>query len=356
MKLPIQLFKTKPIELKRPLISNQILPSFTLPTTLMMFISLIFISLVALTSKVNAADAVWPSKTSYRYATIKGKQIFYREAGEQHKQTIVLLHGYPSSSHTYRELIPLLSGRYHVIAPDYLGSGYSERPDPAEQKYTFDLLAEYVNGLLEHLKVERYSLYIQDFGAPVGFRMLLNNPDKLETLIVQNGNAYLAGLTLSRQAFFKQANQDKSQDQLDKLYSFTGEQAIINKQYLRDVPNNSAIMNPDSWTHDLHFLQTKKDRFIQVQLLQDYYNNLLDYPKWQTYLRQYQPPTLIIWGEKDPAFIAAGAQAYLKDVPNAELHLLDSGHFTVEEKPVEVAKYIVNFMTQLPADNTLAAE
>ncbi|GAC17888.1 alpha/beta fold hydrolase [Paraglaciecola arctica] len=344
MKLPILLFKAKPIESILPLISNQVLRSLSLLTTLVMFISIIFVFLVTLTSKVNAADAAWPSKTSYRYAAIQGKQIFYREAGEQHKQTIVLLHGYPSSSHTYRELIPLLSGRYHVIAPDYLGSGYSERPDPAEQKYTFDLLAKYVNGLLENLKVERYSLYIQDFGAPVGFRMLLNNPDKLDRLIVQNGNAYLAGLTPSRQAFFKQANQDRSQAQLDKLYSFTGEQAIINKQYLRDVPNNTAIMNPDSWTHDLHFLQTKKDRLIQVQLVQDYYNNLLDYPKWQAYLRKYQPPTLIVWGNKDPAFIAAGAQAYLKDVPKAELHLLDSGHFTVEEKPVKVAKYIVNFM------------
>lgn len=344
MNLLIQLFKTQSIKSNSPLISNQILPYFSLRTALAMLISLIFITLVTLTPKVNAADAAWPSKTAYRYASIQGKQLFYREAGEHHKQTIVLLHGYPSSSHTYRELIPLLSGRYHVIAPDYLGSGYSERPDPAEQKYSFDLLAEYVNGLLEHLKVERYSLYIQDFGAPVGFRMLLNHPDKLEKLIVQNGNAYLAGLTPARQAFFKQANQDKSQAQLDKLYSFTGEQAIINKQYLRDVPNNTATMNPDSWTHDLHFLETKKDRLIQVQLLQDYYNNLLDYPKWQAYLRKYQPPTLIVWGKKDLAFIAAGAQAYLKDVPNAELHLLDSGHFTVEEKPVEVAKFIVNFM------------
>jgi len=289
-------------------------------------------------------SAVWPAKTSYRYATVEGKRIFYREAGEQHKQTIVLLHGYPSSSHTYRELIPLLSGRYHVIAPDYLGSGYSDRPDPSQQKYTFDILAHHVEGLLNTLNVEKYSLYIQDFGAPVGFRMLLNNPEKLEALIVQNGNAYLEGLTPPRQAFFKKANQDKSLEQADKIYSFTSEAAIINKQYLRDVPDNIEIMNPDSWTHDLHFLQTEKDRNIQVQLLQDYYNNLLDYPKWQAYLRKHQPPTLIVWGKKDPAFIAAGAEAYLKDVPNAELHLLDSGHFSVEEKSVEIAQYIVNFM------------
>jgi len=300
----------------------------------------------ALSETESGVNAVWPSKTSYRYLTVDGKRIFYREAGEQHKQTIVLLHGYPSSSHTYRELIPLLSGRYHVIAPDYLGSGYSEKPDPAKHPYTFDILAKNVNGLLTQLNIEKYSLYIQDFGAPVGYRMLLNNPNKLEALIVQNGNAYLEGLTEARQLFFKQANQDKSPAHSDKIYSFTSEQAIINKQYLRDVQGNIEIMSPDSWTHDLHFLQTKKDRLIQVQLLQDYYNNLLDYPKWQAYLRQKKPPTLIVWGKKDPAFIAAGATAYLKDVPNAEVHLLDSGHFSVEEKSVEIAQYIVKFMTK----------
>ncbi|MEL0639320.1 alpha/beta hydrolase [Pseudoalteromonas aliena] len=321
------------------------------PADLLSFIAFIFISVTFASVKVYATDAVWPSKTVYKYASVEGKKIFYREAGTQHKQTIVLLHGYPSSSHSYRELIPLLSGRYHVIAPDYLGSGYSDRPNPADQKYTFELLARYVEGLLITLKVNRYTLYIQDFGAPVGFRMLLNNPDKLDALIVQNGNAYLEGLTSARQAFFKNANEDKSQTQQDKLYSFTSEQAIINKQYLRDVQKNTDVMNPDSWTHDSHFLQTRADRLIQVQLLQDYYNNLLDYPNWQAYLRQNQPPTLIVWGKNDPAFIAAGAKAYLKDVPNAELHLLDSGHFSVEEKPVEIAKHIVDFMDKLTNTN-----
>jgi len=318
---------------------------------IVLFIVFLLVSMPALTAKVYAADAVWPSKTTYKYANVNGKKIFYREAGKQHTQTIVLLHGYPSSSHSYRELIPLLSGRYHVIAPDYLGSGYSDKPTPDKQKYTFDLLAKYVDELLDTLDINSYSLYIQDFGAPVGFRMLLNNPNKLEALIVQNGNAYLEGLTPARQTFFKTANQDKSKAQQAKLYSFTSEQAIINKQYLRDVQNNTQIMNPDSWTHDLHFLQTKTDRLIQVQLLQDYYNNLLDYPKWQAYLREHQPPTLIVWGKNDPAFIAAGAKAYLKDVPNAELHLLDSGHFSVEEKPVEIAKYIVDFMDKLALKN-----
>jgi len=317
------------------------------PAYITSFLTFLLVFTVTLSVKVYATDAIWPSKTTYKYANVEGEKIFYREAGMQHKQTIVLLHGYPSSSHSYRELIPLLSGRYHVIAPDYLGSGYSARPDPNKHPYTFDLLAKYVKGLLNQLKINHYTLYIQDFGAPVGFRMLLNNSHKLDALIVQNGNVYLAGLTPARQAFFKSANQDKSPKQQAKLYSFTSEQAIVKKQYLRDVQHNTQIMNPDSWTHDLHFLQTKTDRLIQVQLLQDYYNNLLDYPKWQAYLREHQPPTLIVWGKNDPAFIAAGAKAYLKDLPHAELNLLDSGHFTVEEKPVEVAKYIVNFMNKL---------
>ncbi len=306
-----------------------------------------FISLPSFASTAETEVAVWPAKTSYRFATVEGKRIFYREAGEQHKQTIVLLHGYPSSSHSYRELIPLLSGRYHVIAPDYLGSGYSERPDPAIQRYTFNLLAEHVSGLLDTLNITRFTLYIQDFGAPVGFRMLLNNSYHLEALIVQNGNAYLDGLTPARQTFFKAANKDHSRQKLEQLYTFTGEQAIVNNQYLRDVQAAPEKMNPDSWSHDLHFLHSEKDRLIQVQLLQDYYNNVLDYPLWQAYLRKYQPPTLIVWGKKDPAFIAAGAQAYLRDVLNAELNLLDAGHFAVEEKPVEIAKYITHFMQQL---------
>lgn len=350
MKLRMNAFINQLIESKPVFILNS-LGCLAFTARLMAFISLLLMTMITVAPIANAADAVWPSKTSYRYATVEGKRLFYREAGEQHKQTIVLLHGYPSSSHTYRELIPLLSGRYHIIAPDNLGSGYSDHPDTSEQRYTFNLLAEYIDGLLNHLQIERYSLYIQDFGAPVGFRMLLKNPDKLDALIVQNGNAYLEGLTLARQAFFKNAHEDRSQAQLEALYSFTSEQAIVNKQYLRDVPNNTHIMNPDSWTHDLHFLQTEKERLIQVQLLQDYYNNLLDYPKWQAYLRKYQPPTLIVWGKNDPAFIAAGAEAYLEDVPEAELHLLDSGHFTVEEKPVEVAKYIVDFMGKLEVEN-----
>ncbi|MFO1519052.1 MAG: alpha/beta hydrolase [bacterium] len=310
--------------------------------------SVVFAFLSIVSTSVFSQEAAWPAKAVYRYREILGKRIFYREAGDLSKPTILLLHGYPSSSHTYRELIPLLSGRYHVIAPDNLGSGYSDHPDPEKQTYTFDLLADYVVGLIQALEIKHYVLYMQDFGAPVGYRVAMKAPQKVRGLIVQNANAYLDGLTETRRAFFKSAHDDRSAEGVAKLYGFVSRDSIIQRQYLRDVKGKEEIMNPDSWTHDLSFLQTDKDREIQVQLFQDYYNNLLAYPKWQAFLRKHHPPTLIVWGKNDPAFIAAGAEAYRRDLPKAELHLIDAGHFAVEERPVEIAKYIVDFMERLP--------
>lgn len=295
----------------------------------------------------QAQEAVWPAKTHFHHRTIKGSRIFYREAGDPAKPTILLLHGYPASSHSYRELIPLLSGRYHVVAPDNLGSGYSDRPDPDQAVYTFDRLADHVEGLVNALGIDRYVLYMQDFGAPVGYRVMLRQPEKLRGLIVQNANAYMDGLTEQRRAFFKSAHDDRSEERIRQVYDYVSREAIVSRQYLRDVKGREEIMSPDSWTHDLAFLQTEKDRKIQVQLFQDYYNNLLAYPKWQAFLREHRPPTLITWGKNDPAFIEPGARAYLRDLPDAELHLLDAGHFAVEEKPVEIAKSIVNFMDRL---------
>lgn len=298
-------------------------------------------------SNVFAQDAVWPAKTQYKYQDVDGKRIFYREAGDAKMPTIVLLHGFPSTSHTYRELIPLLSGRFHVIAPDYLGSGHSAKPDPDEVTYTFDLLAKYVAGLLRALGDKPYVMYMQDFGAPVGYRVLMARPELVRGLIVQNANAYLDGLTAPRQAFFRNAHEDRSKDNVERLFDFVGTEAIIHRQYLRDVKGREHIMSPDTWSHDLSFLQSGKDKKIQVQLFQDYYKNLLAYPQWQSFLRLKQYPTLIVWGKNDPAFIAAGATAYLRDVPTAEIHLLDAGHFAVEEMPVEIAKRVVRFVGAL---------
>ncbi len=304
-----------------------------------------WLALLALGANAMADEFNLPPKTYYRTAEIIGHKIFYREAGDPAKPTIVLLHGYPSSSHSYRELIPMLSRDYHVIAPDNLGSGYSDHPDPDAYAYTFDKLADHVEGLLQALKIAKYTLYMQDFGAPVGFRVLMRNPDAVEAIITQNANAYLDGLTPLRQAFFRKAHEDHSDAEVASLFDRSGPDSVINKQYLRDVPPAKRdIMSPDSWTHDLNFLRTEKDRKIQVQLFQDYQTNIDSYPAWQALMRERQFPALIVWGRNDPAFIAPGAEAYLRDLPKAELHLIDAGHFAVEEQAPLVAAYILKFM------------
>lgn len=289
----------------------------------------------------------WPDKTAYRYAEVQGRRIFYREAGARDRPVLLLLHGFPSSSHTYRELIPLLSGRYRVIAPDYLGSGFSDRP--ADLSYTFDLLASHVTGLVDALGLGHYVIYMQDFGAPVGYRVALAHPERVRGLIIQNANAYLDGLTEPRREFFRRAHDDRSEENVSALQAFVSPEAIRDRQYLRDVPGERQTrMSPDTWTHDNALMPTPADRAIQVQLFQDYQSNIDAYPTWQAYLRQHRPPTLIVWGERDPAFVAAGANAYLRDLPDAELHLLDAGHFALEELPVPIARHIVSFMERLP--------
>ncbi|HEY6881685.1 MAG TPA: alpha/beta fold hydrolase [Polyangiales bacterium] len=298
---------------------------------------------------ISPPAATWPEKTYYRTVQVLGHSIFYREAGDPARPTLLLLHGFPASSHSYRELIPLLSGRFHVVAPDYLGSGFSDHPH--DVTYDFELLAKHVVAFTEALKLERYVLYMQDFGSPVGFRVALAQPQRVRALIVQNANAYLEGLGPTRRDFFPRAHDDRSPEMLAQLASFVSDQGVRDKQYLRDVPGDKAQrMSPDTWTHDIARMPTPEDRQIQVQLLQDYKSNLDAYPSWQAYLRARQPPTLIVWGEHDPAFIPEGARAYLRDVPQAELHLLDAGHFAVEEKPVEIAQYITAFMLRLPRD------
>jgi len=301
------------------------------------------------TVKAEAGQAVtveprWPDKTTYHYASVNGKQIFYRQAGNPDKPTIVLLHGYPSSSHTYRELIPLLSGYFHIIAPDNLGSGYSDKPSPDSTVYTFDLLAEHIYDLLNSLNIQHYVIYMQDFGAPVGYRVMMKEPSKVQAIIAQNANAYLEGIPEAKQAFFRNAQLDKSQENVSRLFAFTSADAVKHKQYLRDVKGKEEIMSPDSWHHDSLFLQDDTERNIQVALFQDYNSNLKAYPQWQAFLRKHQFPTLLVWGKNDPVFMASGAKAYLKDLPKAELHLIDAGHFAVEEKPVEIARHIITFM------------
>ncbi len=288
-----------------------------------------------------------PPHTTYNFIEVDSHRIFYREAGNTTNPTIVLLHGYPSSSHSYRNLIPMLATHYHVIAPDNLGSGYSSRPSVDSVEYSFELLAEINNKFLDAIGVENYTMYMQDFGAPVGYRMMIKNPSRIDALIVQNANTYLDGLTTERQEFFRSAQLDTSAQKEAQLYALTSKDAIINKQYLFDIAKDSLnIQSPDAWVHDLNFLQTHNDRLIQVRLFQDYNNNLLSYDTWQKMLRDEQPPTLIVWGAKDLKFNKNGAIAYLRDLPDAELHLIDAGHFAVEEKATEIARHILRFLDQ----------
>lgn len=310
----------------------------------MRFILGLYFLIMTINSCMNSQEATWPEKTYYHYQKIDGNNIFYREAGDPNNPTILLLHGYPSSSHTYRELIPLLSGRFHVIAPDNLGSGYSDKPDISGEAYTFDLLAFFNEKLLQKLKINNYIIYMQDFGAPVGFRLMMKDPTRVRAILAQNANAYLEGIPKDKQSFFVNAQVDKSPKNLSKLFDFTSKDAIKYKQYLRDVKDKEYLISPDSWTHDSVFLQEDLSRRIQVQLFQDYKTNLDAYPKWQEFLRNNKIPTLLVWGKNDPVFLEAGARAYLKDVPNAKLHLIDAGHFAVEEKPVEIAKSIILFL------------
>ncbi len=312
------------------------------------FALVIFVSSLLAAYSVSLSrrsDFNLPPKTYYRRAKVLGHDIFYREAGDPSKATIVLLHGYPSSSHTYRELIPILAASFHVVAPDYIGSGYSAHPSPSSYTYTFDKLADHVEGLMNQLKLDHYFLYMQDFGAPVGFRLMMRHPESIIGFISQNANAYLDGLTEKRREFFLDANRDRSPAHVATLFEWTGEDAIVHRQYLRDVPKDRwDEVSPDAWTFDLNFLRTDEGRRIQVQLFQDYQTNIDQYPQWQALMREKQFPALIVWGKNDAAFIADGARAYLRDLPNARLHLLDAGHFAVEEKCAEVAKYVLEFM------------
>lgn len=311
------------------------------------FIVMIIIFVMTFVTNSIADEMVWPAKTNYRYQEVNGNRIFYREAGAKisDKPTIVLLHGWPTSSHYFRELIPLLSGKFHIIAPDNLGSGYSDRPDTSKVTYTFELLADHIDGLLKALEINEYVFYMHDFGAPVGFRVMLRNPKKLKGIIAQNGITHRAGLGQGAETFFKKSFNDKSAEYIKEMDSWGS--GSVTGSYVSNVKGKEEIMSPDAWTHDNVAMNTEEGRRVQRQLFQDYYNNLKSYPKWQAFLRKYQPPTLVVWGSRDKFFITAGGEAYKKDIPAAEFYALDAGHYALEEKTVEIARYIIGFMENL---------
>jgi len=284
----------------------------------------------------------------FRTVQVEGLNIFYREAGREDAPTILLLHGFPTSSHMYRNLMPALADEFHVVAPDYPGFGNSSMPTVDEFDYTFDRLADVMEAFTDKLGLKKYTLYLMDYGAPVGYRLAVRRPDRVEALIVQNGNAYEEGLRdfwKPFRAYWK----DRSEENAAELRKFLVLDAT-KWQYTHGVRDPESI-SPDNWLIDQFLLDRPGNVDIQLALFFDYGSNPPRYPEWQAYLREHQPPTLIVWGKNDFIFPAEGAFPYQGDLKNIDFHLLDTGHFALEEEGDVIADLIRRFLkTQLAAE------
>ena len=281
----------------------------------------------------------------YREIEIDKLNIFYREAGPANAPVVLLLHGYPTSSHMFRNLIPILSDRYHVIAPDLPGFGFSDSPSHQQFDYTFDNLAKTVQGFIDKLGIKRFAVYIFDYGAPVGLRLAMANPEKITGIISQNGNAYEEGLSTEWDGIQKYWR-DPSQANRDSLKDFVSEKATW-FQYHQGA-SDTALIAPETYTLDQAFLDRPGNIEIQLDLVKDYRTNVALYPKFHEYFRKHQPKMLLVWGNRDPFFLPAGAEAYKKDNPNAILKFYETGHFALETHVSEIGKEILNFMETLP--------
>ncbi|WP_294054372.1 alpha/beta hydrolase [Sphingomonas sp.] len=288
-----------------------------------------------------AAAAAAPAVVHYRTETIDGVKLFYREAGPADGPVVLLLHGFPTSSHMFRNLIPLLADKYRVIAPDYPGYGQSDAPDHTRFAYTFGHFADMIDTLMGRLGASRYAMYVMDYGAPVGYRLALKHPERVTGLIVQNGNAYEEGLRAfwdPIKAYWNEGTPAR-REALGRLVTLD----ITKFQYTDGMGDVSRI-SPDNWVHDQALLDRPGNREIQLDMLYDYRTNVPLYPQFQAFFRERRPPTLIVWGKNDTIFPAEGAGPYLRDLPDAELHLLDSGHFALEDRLSEMAPLIHDFL------------
>jgi pimeloyl-ACP methyl ester carboxylesterase len=276
----------------------------------------------------------------HRTTTVDGLTIFYREAGQPGDPVLLLLHGFPSSSVMFRDLIPGLADRFHVIAPDYPGFGRSDAPAPSQFAYTFDHLAEVMEHFLKARGLSRYSLYLQDYGGPIGFRLALAHPERVVALIVQNAVAHEPGLSdlwIPRRAFWA----NRAAGEAGVRANFLSLEAT-RQRHVGASPDPERI-DPDTWEQEYAFLTRPGMVDIQLQLFHDYQTNVAAYPKWQAYLRAHRPPTLVVWGRHDLSFTVAGALGYGADVPDAEVHLLDAGHFALDEAAPEITQLILGF-------------
>lgn len=282
-------------------------------------------------------------RTLHKTTEINGVEIFYREAGPKHAPTVLLLHGFPTSSHMFRHLIPMLSTRYHVVAPDYPGFGNSAQPARTDFDYTFDGYANLVDAFLTQQGIDRYTIYLMDYGAPVGLRLAAAHPERVDALIVQNGNAYEEGL----REFWDPLREYWANPTPELEAALAGFINLdgVKWQYTHGV-RDVATISPDNWNIDLIHLSRPGNLEIQLALFFDYQHNLTRYPEWQAYFRAHQPPTLVVWGQNDFIFPVEGAYPYLRDLTDIEFHLLDTGHFALEEDGPVIGRLIRRFLNR----------
>jgi len=307
--------------------------------TALVLIGITFIT----TSSLHASSNDESSATTVHYRTVKvnNLDIFYREAGNPKKPTILLLHGFPTSSQMFRNLIPQLAKKYHLVAPDYPGFGQSSMPSRDTFNYTFENITNIIDDFTQILGLSKYVLYVMDYGGPIGYRLAVKHPERVTGLIIQNGNAYDEGLG-DFWIPLKQLWVDNSvvnRDALRPLFELD----ITRFQYIEGAAD-SSLVSPDTWTVDQYLLDREGNKEIQLDLFYDYRTNVEQYPVWQNYFRKYQPATLVVWGRNDPIFTTAGANAFQRDLENLDFNLLDAGHFALESKLTEIVKLMKKFL------------
>lgn len=283
------------------------------------------------------------TEVAYRTVKVGDLDIFYREAGSQDAPVVLLLHGFPSSSHMFRNLIPLLADEFHVIAPDFPGYGQSSAPPAGEFEYTYDRLTDVTEQLTEKLGLTAYTLYLSDIGSSVGYRLAVKHPERVTGLVIQNGEAYLEGINQEffkpLIAYWKERTDENAKVLLDWLLTIEG-----TKWHYLHGARNEQFISPDNWTIDQALQDRPGNKEIQLSILYDTKTNLDLYATWQDYFRKHQPPALVVWGKNDGIFTVKGAQLYKKDLKNIEFHLLDTGHFALEEEVNQVATLMREFL------------
>lgn len=335
----------------------------------------LFAALVMVSGLQSTAYAENVPNVKYQTVTVEDVDIFYREAGDPTNPTILLLHGFPTSSHMFRDLIPELADQFHLVAPDYPGYGFSSMPSVDDFDYSFDNVARLIGKFVDEIGVDRFSIYLMDYGAPVGFRVATAQPDRVESLIVQNGNAYIEGIDNDFwepiRAYWK--DRDAVNKGLDNPWwanvknayqqpEMGNEEALrflltlgaTKWQYTNGVPDVTTV-SPDTWGHVQPLLDREGNQEIQLQMFYSYGSNPPLYPAWQDYLREHQPPTLLVWGTKDEIFPPAGAEPYKRDLENLEYHLIDTGHFALETHGQEIADLMRDFLNRKVGNTSVAS-